>query len=56
MLSEVTLALTLTPPGEGTPNGRVGKTHMTVDLFQRWKKFSLSLGERAGVRANLNSN
>ena len=32
------------PPGEGSSNGSAGKT------------FSLSLGERAGVRARVNSN
>ena len=36
-------------PGEGIHNGRVGNAHKPVSLFQRWKKFSLSLGERAGV-------
>ena len=57
MQSEVTLALTLTlPPGEGSANGRVGKNLQMVNLIQRWKKFSLSPGERAGVRASVNPN
>ncbi|MCI0535151.1 MAG: hypothetical protein L0Z50_07975, partial [Verrucomicrobiales bacterium] len=44
------------PPGEGTTLFRSAKRHELVSIHGWSERFSLSLGERAGVRAILYSN
>ena len=57
MQSERRLALTLTlSPRRGNHQLSLWKNQQLLNILQRRKKFSLSLGERAGVRAGVNSN